>query len=191
MFNADKSTILSGGDRAGVRQRVGLAAEVFDRYGDEIRAIIHFNVKDKSTTDDIFQEFFVSIVRRPIPTDINDIRAYLYRVVTNDVIDTSRHTKNCQGHIERYVERRQYRVVQEDPQDIVIQAEEAERMFRLIESRLPEREAEVVVQRLGNGLSTTDTAERMQLDKKSVSRYLSMAMKKMRRLIPGNGDDIQ
>jgi RNA polymerase sigma factor (sigma-70 family) len=191
MFNADKSTILSGGNRAEIRERVGLAAEVFDRYGDEIRAIIHFNVKDKSTADDIFQEFFVSIVRRPIPADIDDIKAYLYRVVTNDVIDTSRHTKNCQGHIERYVERRRYRIVQEDPEDVVIQAEEAEKMFRLIESRLPEREAEVVVQRFGNGLSTTDAAERMHVNKRSVSRYLSMAMKKMRRFIPENGDDIQ
>ncbi len=191
MLNADKSTILNGGDEAETRERVGLAGEVFDRYGDEIRAIIHFNVKDESKADDIFQDFFVSIVGRPIPPDIDDIRAYLYRAVTNDVIDISRRTKSRKDRVQRYTERRKYRIIQEDPENTVIQAEETEKMFQLIESRLPKHEAQVVVQRYGHGLSTTDTAERMHVNKRSVSRYLSVAMKKIRQFAPKNEDDIK
>lgn len=191
MLNADKSTILNGGDEAETRERVGLAGEVFDRYGDEIRAIIHFNVKDESKADDIFQDFFVSIVRKPIPPDIDDIRAYLYRAVTNDVIDVSRRTKGRKDRVQRYTERRKYCIIQEDPQNTVIQAEETEKIFQLIESRLPKHEAQVVVQRYGHGLSTTDTAEGMHVNKRSVSRYLSVAMKKIRQLVPKNEDDIK
>lgn len=189
MTDVEKSIIFSETNRTEIRKRVGLAAEVFDRYGDEIRAIIHFNVKDKSKADDIFQEFFVSIVRKPIPSDIQNIRAYLYRAVTNDVIDVSRQRKCHQDHIQKYAEYRKHFVIPEDPQNTAIQMENTKKMFYLIENRLPKREAEVVVQRYGQGLSTTDTAEKMNVNKGIVSRYLSVAIKKMREFVPENEDD--
>ena len=189
MTDGDKGIIFSGTNRTEIRKRVGLAAEVFERYGDEIRAIIYFNVKDKSKTDDIFQEFFVSIVRKPIPSEIQDIRAYLYRAITNDVIDVSRQTKNHQDHIHKYAECRKHFQIPEDPQKNALQMESTKKMFQLIESRLPKREAEVVVQRYGYGLSITDTAEKMNVNKRFVSRYLSLALKKMREFVPKNADD--
>ena len=191
MTDGEKGTIFSGGNRTEVRKRVGLAEEIFDRYGDEIRTIIHFNVKDKSRVEDIFQEFFVSIVRKPIPTDIQDIRAYLYRAVTNDVIDVSRQIKNHQDRIQRYAECHKYFVISEDPQDTAIQVENTKQMLKLIENHLPKREAEVVFQRFGRGFSTTDTAEKMNVDKRIVSRYLSAALKKMRQYVPEKEDEIR
>ena len=189
MTDGEKSTIFSETDTTEIRKRVGLAAEVFDRYSDEIRAVIHFNIKDKSRADDIFQEFFVSIVRKPIPSGIQDIRAYLYRAVTNDVIDISRQIKNHQDHIHKYTECRKKMEIPEDPQKTAIQTEGTKKMFQLIESRLPKREAEVVVQRYGYGLSITDTAEKMNVNKRIVSRYLSIALKKMREFVPESEDD--
>ena len=191
MTDGKKGTILNWDNRTEVRKRVGLAAEIFDRYGDEIRAIIHFNVKDKSRAEDIFQEFFVSIVRKPIPTDIQDIRGYLYRAVTNDVIDTSRQIKKRRDRVQKYAECRKYFVISEDPQETAIQAENTKKMFQLIENHLPKREAKVLIQRYGQGFSTTDTAERMQVDKRIVSRYLSAALKKMRQYVPENEDEIR
>jgi RNA polymerase sigma factor (sigma-70 family) len=190
MTDREKRTISSGDNRNDIQKKVKLAAEIFDRYSDEIRAIIQFNVKDKSKADDIFQEFFVSIVRKPIPPDIQDFRAYLYRAVTNDVIDVSRQKKCHQYHIKKYAECRKHFVISEDPPNVAIQMESTRRMFQLIESRLPKREAEVVIERYGQGFSTTDTAERMHVNKKIVSRYLSAALKKMREFVPENEDDI-
>ena len=43
-----------------IQNNVKMAAEIFDEYGDEIRAIIKFNIKSETETDDIFQEFFLS-----------------------------------------------------------------------------------------------------------------------------------
>jgi RNA polymerase sigma factor (sigma-70 family) len=189
MSDGEKGIIFSETNRTEIQKRVGLAAEVFNRYGDEIRAMIHFNVKDKSKADDIFQEFFVSIVRKPIPSGIQDIRAYLYRAVTNDVIDVSRQTKCHQDHIKKYAECRKHFVMPEDPQSTAIQTENTKKMFYLIENRLPKREAEVVIQRYGQGFSTTDTAEKMNVDKRIVSRYLTAALKRMREFVPENEDD--
>jgi RNA polymerase sigma factor (sigma-70 family) len=189
MTDAEKSINFSETNRTGIRKRVGLAAEVFDRYGDEIRALIHFNIKDKSKVDDIFQNFFVSIVHKPIPPDIEDIKGYLYRAVTNDVIDVSRQKKCHQDHIKKYAECRKHFLIAEDPQNTAIQVETTKKMFQLIETRLPKRQAEAVLQRYGQGISTTDTAKKMQTDKRIVSRYLSIALKKMREFVPKNEDD--
>ena len=189
MTDVEKGIIFSETNRTEIRKRVGLAAEVFDRYGDEIRATIHFNVKDKSKADDIFQEFFMSIIHKPIPSNIQDIKAYLYRAVTNDVIDVSRQIKCHQYHIQKYAECRKHFVIPEDPQNTAIQVENTKKMFQLIESRLPKREAEVIVQRYGQGFSTTDTAEKMDVHERNVSRYLSVALKKMREFVPKKEDD--
>ena len=98
MTDREKDATFSGIKRSEIRRRVRFAAEVFEKHGDQIRAIIHSNVKDKSKEDDIFQEFFVSIVRKPIPSRIQDFYSYIFRAITNDVIDLTRsrsHPKVC------------------------------------------------------------------------------------------------
>lgn len=190
MTDQEKDAIFRETDRSEIRKRVGFAAEVFERYGDEIRAFIHFNIKDKTKADDLFQELFVSIVRKPIPSGIQDIQAYLYRTVTNDVIDSSRQRKNHRDHLQKYAFCCKYNSNQEDPQKIAIQVESTKKMFKLIESRLPKREAQAVLQRFGRGFSIKDTAKKMHVDKRIVSRYLSIALKKMRQFIPENEEEM-
>jgi RNA polymerase sigma factor (sigma-70 family) len=187
MSDADNRLPPNGDSRTEIHRRVGLAAEVFGKYSSEIRAMIGFNVKDKSKAEDLFQNFFISLVRNPIPPHISDIKAYLYRAVTNDVHDVFRRTKIHQESVEKYVEARKYDTVREDPQGRIIEAEETREMFRLIECRLPKRQATVVTHRYEKGLSAKDTAERMCVDKRSVYRYLSAAKKKLREFIPEKG----
>ncbi|HUV64176.1 MAG TPA: RNA polymerase sigma factor [Sedimentisphaerales bacterium] len=190
MFDADENTF-SGNNGTEIHRRVGSAAEVFAKYGTQIRAIICFHIKDKSKADDVFQDFFVSLVHNPIPPHLEDMEAYLYRALTNDVIDACRQTSNHQEGIQEYAELHRYDTMQENPQSNFIQVEATQEMFRLIESRLPKCEAAVVLQRYCNGLSITDTAKKTQLDKRSVARYLSLARKKMREFIPQDMGDTQ
>jgi len=167
-----------------VHKRVGLAAEVFGKYGDEILAVIRFNIDDPSRANDIFQDFFVSLVRRPIPPDIQDVRGYLYKAVTNDVIDSSRKIRNRHTNDQKYAYTHKHSVSQEDPQDILIHAEETNRMLRLIQNHLPKRESTVFIKRLREGMNTSDTAKHLSLTKRTVSQYLSVAVRKIRHIIP-------
>ena len=189
MSDEDNGAISSGGNGEDIRKRVERAGDVFDRYGNEIRAMIDFSVKDKARADDIFQDLFVSVVKNPIPPKVEDIRAYLYRAIANDVVDRFRRTRNGREAIQMYTEHRKHRVVQKDPRNIVVQAEETARMFRLMENHLAKRETRAIVQRYGLGLSTSDMAAQFNIDKRSVSRYLAEAMRKMRSLASGNGGD--
>ncbi len=173
-----------------IHRRVGLAAEVFGRYGGDIRAMISFNVKDKSKADDMFQSFFISLVRNPVPPDIDDIKAYLYRAVLNDLHDVFRRTQIHQESVEKYLEARRYETEYEAPEGRVVQADQTREMFRLIGCRLPKHQAMVVTHRFQNGLSTKDTAKKMRLSRRSVYRYLSTAKKKLREFIPKYGSNV-
>lgn len=189
MSKADDRLSPNGDSKTDVHQRVGLAAEVFSKYSNDIRAMIGYNIKDPSRADDVFQNLFISLVCNPVPPHVTDVKGYLYRVIANDVYDVFRRTRIHQESVEKYVENRKYDVVQEDPQDNVIEAEEAQQMFQLIEDRLPKRQAVAIAHHYEDGLSANDMAEKMHLDKTSVYSYLSAARKKMRGLIPENGRD--
>jgi RNA polymerase sigma factor (sigma-70 family) len=188
MFDAGESTF-SGNNGTEMHNRVASAAEVFAKYGTQIRAIICFHITDKSKADDVFQDFFVSLVHHPIPPHLEDVEAYLYRALTNDVIDACRQTSNHHDGIQEYAELHRYDTIQEDPQSNFIHVEATQEMFRLIESRLPKCEAAVVLQRYCNGLNVSDTAKKTHIDKRSVARYLSLARKKMREFIPQDMED--
>lgn len=171
-----------------IQNNVKMAAEIFNEYGDTIRAMIKFNITSETDIDDIFQEFFLSIVHRPIPESVQDIRGYLYKAVANDIIDISRRNKSYRNRIIKYAESRKYGIIEDDPENIFIQAEEVKEVLQTIENNLSRREAEVVVKRYDRNLSTTDTAQRMFINKRTVSRYLSVAIKKARRIIKNDGD---
>jgi len=191
MSEADNRLPPSGDSGTDIHRRVGLAAEVFSQYRDEIRAMIGFNVKDPSRADDIFQNLFISLVRDPIPPHVTDVKAYLYRVITNDIYDIFRRTRIHRESVEKYAENRKYDVAQEDPQDSIIEAEETQQMLGVIERQLPKHQAVVVAHHYENGLNANNTAEKMRLSKRSVYRYLSAAKKKMRELIPEDKGDTQ
>ena len=187
MCDEDNSAISSRRIEQDIPARVEKAWEVFDRYGAEIRAMIEFHLKDKSIADDVFQDFFVSIVKRPIPPEIKDLRAYIFRAISNNVVDRFRQERN---HLEKtriYTESRKHRAVQKDPQDVAIQAEEAARLFWVIDNRLPRYQARAVIDRYG--LGTCHTATQSSVARRSVSRYVTEAIRKMRILVSRDEDD--
>lgn len=191
MSEADNRLPPSGDSETDTHQRVVSAAEVFSRYGEDIRAMIGFNVKDPSKADDAFQNLFICLVYDPIPPYVTDVKAYLYRVIVNDVYDTFRRRKIDQESVEKYAETRKHDAAQEDPLENVIEAEETRQMLKVIERQLPKHQAMVITHHFENGLNANSTAEKMNVRKRSIYRYFSAAKKKMRELIPDNKGDIQ
>ena len=77
--------------------------------------MISLNVREQSAADDIFQDLFLSIVRTPVPQDIDRIPAYLYRIVANDVIDETRRLSNYAEFVRDYRESGKHEAMQEAP----------------------------------------------------------------------------
>ena len=164
-------------------ERVEMAAKAFDKYGDAIRAVIRLNVRNESQTDDVYQNFFLAIVHKPIPSGIQNVKGYLCKAVTNDVIDAARKTKSYRTMIQNYAHRTAQRFIEQYPQSTAIRTEEADNIFRLIERQLCLREAQAVIHRYRYGHNVADAAERMAVKKRTYSRYLCAGLKKIRALM--------
>lgn len=174
---------------AEIQKKVKLATAIFAEYGNQIRTAIQFNLNDKSQIDDIFQNVFLSIVHKPVPKHIENIRGYLYIAIINDIVDMARRTKSYRTRIRRYAECRKYSIINDDPENILIQAEERQKMIELIEKQLPPREAQAVTQRYAYDIDIGQAAQNMDISRRSLSRYLCVGLKKIRQYFRENKGD--
>lgn len=164
---------------------VGLAEKLFIEHGDFIRSVISFNVKNQALSEDIFQDLFLFFVSSPIPHDVQSVKGFLYRVVSDRVKDALRKISRYQGRIHRYAERRR-RIIEDSPENVVVEVEEMGKMFELIERRLPRKEALAVTLRYRHNCDTREVAKKMGIKPRSVSRYVSVGLRKVRQVFGVN-----
>jgi len=165
-------------------ESVKRAAEIFAEHGRTIFGIIRSQLNNDSEAEDIYQDFFLSLVRKPIPPHIQDIRGYLYRAVKNDVFDAARKAKAYKGRVRRYAERHKNEWLQQvGPDDDLIKHEQIQRVFNLIEIRLCPREAQAIICRYSRERNTGEAAQEMGVNKRTLSRYVCVGLKKIRCLI--------
>lgn len=161
-----------------VAERMRLASEVFVEYGSLIRIIIDRNVKDHALADDIYQDVFLSVVEEPIPSE-GHIAGYLYRRIMNDIVDEVRRTKNYRDRLERYGLLNDHNSIQNSPEMTAIQSEEAQNMLNLMTELLESYEKNAVMRHHFYGYSIAEVAKSMNVKKRTLSHYLSVALKKI------------
>jgi RNA polymerase sigma factor (sigma-70 family) len=164
-----------------VQHRVQLARELFTEQGEYIRSIVHFVVSNDPDTDDLVQDLFLFFVARPIPDDIVNIRGYLYRVVLGKIRDWRRARIRYQTKIQIYREAKAQRLaasVQDEGQ-----CEDARKILELIERHLSKTEITAIVLRYRNQYEIEDVARKMKIKPKSVSRYISVGLTKIRQVL--------
>ena len=166
--------------------RVNTAAEIFAMHGDFIRNIIRYHVKNENQIDDLFQDFFISLVSKPIPSDVKNIKSYLYRAITHDIIDSTRRVEKYQNHIHKYAKRINDPINKKTPESAFIETEETNKMFELIEMRLRRSEAQAITLRYRNNYDIKAVANKMNVDRASVRRYISVGLSKIRQFLTGN-----
>jgi len=171
---------LSSVKKSSVPSNVDRAAEIFSEYGDFILAVIRYQVGNDVQADDLFQDFFLSLVSRPIPPDIQNIRSYLYRAIINDVVDAIRRIQKYQTRMHKYAECLNYSINKNTPENALIGKEEINKMFKLIEGRLPRSEAQAVTLRHRNNCNIKEVAKKMHVNNRTVSRYISVGLSKAR-----------
>ena len=163
------------------RDAVEAAASLFDEHGTFIRAVIRFHANNEFQVEELYQEFFLTVVARPIPANVENIRAYLYRAVSNDVIDAGRREARRQKHLQVFSQRARISVQNQEPGDAIEETEEKESVLSHWIRKLGGREAEAVKLRYRDNRSITEIAQEMGVDYASVSHYLSKGLKRLRR----------
>ncbi len=166
-------------------ERVAAAEAVFREHWAMINEVAKACMRNSCEAEDVFQDLFISLVEKPIPAGVRNVRQYLFTTIRNDVTDAVRRRRNYDARIERYARRRPEGAAGEFPHDILARAEETHRIFELVERHLPQREAEAVLQRYCYDKDAGDAAQAMGVNRRTFSRYLCMGIKKIRELVCG------
>ena len=174
------------GGLPGNRER---AAEIFEEYGDFIKTIIGYRVPNKADADDVFQDFFLLLLAKPVPPETSNIKAYLYRMIANHVTDGRRTTAAYARQMRTYAEWFGEPVAQRRPEAALTDAEELNKMFKLIKDQLTPVEAKATLLRLRHDYDIPEVARRMGVDKKTVTRYISIGLAKLRWFLRRNRGD--
>ena len=167
-------------------QNVQQASEVFEEYADTIRTTIAVHVNDKSTIDDIFNDFFLSLVQKPIPRGVKNVRAYVSRAVKNDVIDLALQTKSYHLRNRKYSQMHTGRFKSPTSSDLAIHAEDIRQLFDIVEKQLVHHEAEAIIQKYRHGRDTGEAAKALGINKRSFSHYLCTSLRKLHRFFSKN-----
>ncbi len=168
------------GNNTSLRDRVELTSEVFDKYGELIRSAIRVNLSDYSKADDVYQNLFLSLVHKPMPPYVRDIKSYLNQAVCHDIVDLAKSTNMYRERLCRYWKHHRQIPKIRKPQDILIEKEGFEQLFGLIEKLISTPENKAIIQRYRCGMDVSEAAKEMDVDKRSCSRYTSVALKKIR-----------
>ena len=162
---------------------VGLATKVFAEYGDFIYGIIYYKVKNVAQADDLYQDFFLSLVSNPIPSGVKNIKSYLYKAITNDIIDASRQMERYKTLMNKYANYLNFSINKNGSKNASIKEEQINEIFKLLWGQLSPSEAKAITLRYRKSCSINEVAEKMDVKKETVSRYICTGLKKIRQIL--------
>lgn len=158
---------------------VDYAAEVYEKNGDFIRSAIRFHVKNEAEAEDLFQDLFLFLISKPILQEVQNVKGFLYRLICDRTKDASKRIDRYQAMLRRYA-KRNVRVIQDSPENVLMNTEETKKMLELIEERLAPPQALAVTSRYKDDCGTAEIAKRMGVKPTSVSSYVSVGLRKVR-----------
>jgi RNA polymerase sigma factor (sigma-70 family) len=171
------------GQNCGVSGDIQRAAAIFSEHGDFIRAVIRHKIKDENRAEDLFHDIFLSLVSRPIPAEIRDIKGYLYKVIINDAKDRIQHLNRYHAMRKKSANYGKITINNRLPEDALIEKEQTNRMIELIRMRATKNELKAIALRYRDGLSIKESADRMNIKDRSVVRYISTGLSKVKKFL--------
>jgi RNA polymerase sigma-70 factor (ECF subfamily) len=162
---------------------VRATAEIFSQHGGFIHAVLRFQAGTRFDSEDLFQEFFLVLIHKPVPPDVRVIRSYLYRAIVNYVIDLVQKQVSCERHLKKYVAQTRIFINNRPSKNAFVEEEERNARVAYLVRHLQKREAQAFALRYRDHRSIGEIAERMGVDKRTVSRYLCQGVKKLRGIL--------
>ncbi len=157
------------------------AVAIFSEYGDFILAVIRFQTHDRIWQEDLFQEFFLDLIHRPVPAGVRNLKSYLYRAVVNHVLDSVRARESYRRAVKKYVKETRIPINSQSAGNAFIEeTEQRNATIAYLVRHLQEREAQAFVLRYRDNFSIGEIAARMGVNGRTVSRYLSQSLKRLR-----------
>lgn len=152
---------------------------VFSTHGSELRSYLQHRLGDGHTASDLVQDTFLNVLERP-DTRINDIRAYLYAIARNLLINHRKQEARRRTETVAPEAFAQIAADQPSPEDAADSRLQLERIHRLVRE-LPRRTQEIFVLNRIDGLTHAEVARELRISESSVQKHLAMAIAHMTR----------
>jgi RNA polymerase sigma factor (sigma-70 family) len=157
------------------------ATAIFAEHGEFIRTVIRFQAGGKLDVEDLYQEFYLALIRRPVPPDVQNLRSYLYQAVIHHVISAIRLRETYAHGMKNYVKETRISINNQETRRAFIDEEHRNAAVAKLARHLQEREAQVFTLKFRDDCSIPEIATRMGINKRTVSRYLSESLRKLHR----------
>ncbi len=161
-------------------RNVDYATRLFDKYGTFIRAVIDYQVSDEEVQEDIYQEFFLLFVAKPVPDDVENVKSFLYKIINDYIKDRYRSRKRYQRRIKQYSVKVNNHDFRNEPSKKLENFEELKYFLGVLKRKLSTKEREAIEYKYRHGWDIHEISRKMDIDKRSVSRYVSVGLKKIK-----------
>jgi RNA polymerase sigma factor (sigma-70 family) len=170
---------------------VGEAQKIFEKHGGFIRKTIQFRLGNGPEAEDLFQDIFLFLVSKPLPEDIRNVPSFLYRVITARIVDKFRHETRVKNLVSRYSQDKEQTAEKTDKESSarLMMEEKTEKMFELVQKNLSRNEALAITLKYKHNLDISQAADKMGINPRSVSRYLSVGISKLRCIVKGKSEE--
>ena len=166
------------------RETVKSTARLFAEHHDFILMVIRDKCGCALDVEDVYQDVFLTLVRRPVPETVENVKGYLQRTIAIQANEAVRQRRRYHSVLERYAQNRGQRSAGQAPEAPVAVREEAQRALDLIEKGLLTKgESRAIELRYMHNWRPGDVAREMGVHVRSVSRYVSVGLKRMRLLL--------
>ena len=161
-----------------------IVGDIFQEYYKYLQTIAHFESPENA--EDILQGFFLSLILKPPPAEIKDMRSYLYRSLINDIKDSNRREKAHRQKIRNYrdylIQKSNFGVV-DAPDFGLTKKEQANWIFRLANKILAPHLRITFNLRYKLGYKIGRISRMTGVKKNVIRVYLTSARKMVRRWI--------
>ena len=156
---------------------------LFKEHEGFIRSVIRFAIRNPSETDDFFQELYLYFVRKPPSEEVRNPQGFLYRVIIDRAKDWHRRQSRRQQKRHQLVHQARQEQSNEGAETDFFRREEVQELFVQIERHLQANEAKAILYRYKHEYTLDETAREMGLQPKTISRYISVGLKKIREIL--------
>lgn len=152
--------------------------EIFEVYADKMYAVVYNYTKSTFIAEELTQEVFIRLWRqRHVLSEVEDPRAYLYRMVFNQINTYLKKAANELRILENAARRGTDR---DNGTEHYIRANEMAHIIALTIDRLPPQKKTIYRLSREQGLNCQEIAERLNLSPNTVKNHLVQALKLLR-----------
>lgn len=155
---------------------------IYAEHDGFIRSVIQFAAKNEVDREDIYQEVFVALSHKGDFSDIRNVKGYLYRLILNKVNEFLRKRAFADIRLKSYGQRKASKEETSVDQNLLV-SDEAEKTIELIKAYLSGKESEAVLLRFRDDCDNEQAAQKMNVRKETLVRYISVGLKKIREIV--------